>query len=126
MGLGTTIWSPLASGILSGKYNDKTPDATRFSIEGLEWLKEANLVEEKLKVIRRLSDFSKELGISMPKLAIAWCLKNENVSTVILGASKKQQLEETLTSLDALDKLTDEVMEKIEEILGNKPVHPTF
>ena len=126
VGLGTTIWSPLASGILSGKYNDKTPDATRFSIEGLEWLKEANLVEEKLKVIRRLSDFAKELGISMPKLAIAWCLKNENVSTVILGASKKQQLEETLTSLDALDKLTDEVMEKIEEILGNKPVHPTF
>ncbi|MBD99424.1 MAG: aldo/keto reductase [Verrucomicrobia bacterium] len=126
VGLGTTIWSPLASGILSGKYNDTAPDATRFSIEGLEWLKEANLVEEKLKVIRQLSDFAKELGISMPKLAIAWCLKNENVSTVILGASKKTQLEETLTSLEVVNKLTDEVMEKIEEVLGNQPQHPTF
>jgi len=126
VGLGTTIWSPLASGILSGKYNDTTPDATRFSIEGLEWLKEANLVEEKLNTIRALSGLTKELGISMPKLAIAWCLKNENVSTVILGASKKNQLEETLTSFQEVDKLTDEVMEKIEEILGNQPQRPTF
>jgi len=126
VGLGTTIWSPLASGILSGKYNDTTPDATRFSIEGLEWLKEANLVEEKLNTIRALSGLTKELGISMPKLAIAWCLKNENVSTVILGASKKNQLEETLTSFQEVDKLTDEVMEKIEEILGNQPQRPNF
>jgi len=127
VGLGTTIWSPLASGILTGKYNkDLKPDATRFSIEGLEWLKEANLVEEKIEKVRQLTNLAAELGMSMPKLAIAWCLKNENVSTVILGASKITQLEETLSSLEELEKMNAEVMEKIEEILDNKPVLPTF
>lgn len=126
VGLGTTIWSPLASGILSGKYNDGMPESTRLSMEGLDWLKDANLVEEKIEKVRQLTAFAKELGISMPKLAIAWCLKNENVSTVILGASKTVQLKETLTTLEDLALLTDEVMEKIESILGNKPAHPVF
>lgn len=126
VGLGTTIWSPLASGILSGKYNDGMPESTRLSMEGLDWLKDANLVEEKIEKVRQLTAFAKELGISMPKLAIAWCLKNENVSTVILGASKTAQLKETLTTLEDLALLTDEVMEKIDSILGNKPVHPVF
>jgi voltage-dependent potassium channel beta subunit len=126
VGLGTTIWSPLASGILTGKYNDGMPESTRLSMDGLEWLKDANLVEEKLEKVRKLTAFAKELGISMPKLAIAWTLKNENVSTAILGASKKSQLEETLTVTDELDKLSPEVMDKIEEILANKPEHPVF
>lgn len=126
VGLGTTIWSPLASGILSGKYNDGMPKETRLSMDGLEWLKDANLVEEKLEKVRKLTALANELGMTMPKLAIAWCLRNENVSTVILGASKTSQLKETITTLEDLDKLNDEIMEKIEEILQNKPVLPTF
>ena len=126
VGLGTTIWSPLASGILSGKYNDGMPESTRLSMEGLEWLKDANLVEEKLEKVRKISTLAKELGTSMPKLAIAWCLKNENVSTVILGASKTHQLEETLSAIDETEKLTEEVLEQIEVILDNKPMHPAF
>jgi len=82
VGLGTTIWSPLASGILSGKYNDGFPDGTRLGMEGLEWLKDKNLTEQRLQIIRALADLAKELGMSL-----AWCLKNPNVSTVILGAS---------------------------------------
>lgn len=126
VGLGTTIWSPLASGLLSGKYNKEMPKDTRFSIDGLEWLKEANLLEEKIEKVKQLSKLAKELGLSMPKLAIGWCLKNPNVSTIILGASKSEQLKETLTTLHNLDKFDDEVMDKIELILDNKPQHPVF
>ncbi len=125
-GLGTTIWSPLASGILSGKYNDKMPKSTRLSMEGLDWLKEANLLEENIKKVRKLSELAKEIGTTMPKLGIAWCLKNENVSTVILGASKAKQLEETLTSIEIVELLSQEVMEKIELILDNAPERPAF
>jgi voltage-dependent potassium channel beta subunit len=126
VGLGTTIWSPLASGILTGKYNDGMPEETRLSMDGLEWLKDANLVEEKLAKVKELTKLAKEIGTTMPKLAIAWTLKNENVSTAILGASKIDQLKETLTTIDDLDKLTDEVMEKIEDILQNKPEASVF
>ena len=126
VGLGTTIWSPLASGILTGKYNDGMAEETRLSMDGLEWLKDKNLVEEKLEKVRELTAFAKEIGTTMPKLAIAWCLKNENVSTAILGASKKEQLEETLSVTEDLDKLTEEVMEKIETILDNQPERPDF
>lgn len=126
VGLGTTIWSPLASGILTGKYNDGMPEKTRLSMEGLEWLKDVNLVEEKLAKVKKLTKLAKEIGTTMPKLAIAWTLKNENVSTAILGASKKDQLKETLTTINDLDKLTDEVMEKIEDILQNKPEASVF
>ncbi len=126
VGLGTTIWSPLASGILSGKYNEGMPEETRLSMDGLEWLKDANLVEQKLEKVRKLTQLAKEIGISMPKLAIAWCLKNDNVSTVILGASKTHQLMETLTTTDDLYKLDEEVMEKIENLLDNTPIGPVF
>ena len=126
VGLGTTIWSPLASGILTGKYNDGFPDDTRLGIEGMEWLKDRTLREENLQKVRKMTAFAKEIGISMANLAIAWCLKNPNVSTVILGASKLSQLEENLKSLDALPKLTDEVLTKMEEILDNTPAKPMF
>src|SRR5690554_1508058 len=126
VGLGTTIWSPLASGILTGKYNEGIPEKTRLSMEGLEWLKDISLVEEKLTKVKKLTKLAKEIGTTMPKLAIAWTLKNENVSTAILGASKKDQLKETLTTIDDLDKLTGEVMEKIEDILQNKPEASVF
>jgi voltage-dependent potassium channel beta subunit len=126
VGLGTTIWSPLASGILTGKYNDGFPDDTRLGIEGMEWLKDSTLREENLQKVRKMTAFAKEVGISMANLAISWCLKNPNVSTVILGASKLSQLEENLKSLDALPKLTDEVLNKMEEILDNTPAKPMF
>ena len=126
VGLGTTIWSPLASGILTGKYNDGMPDDTRLNLEELNWLKDRNVVEEKIGKVRQLTQLAKDLDTSMPLLALAWCLKNENVSTVILGASKVSQLEENLKAASVTDKLTKEVMENIESILDNKPKLPSF
>lgn len=126
VGLGTTIWSPLFSGVLTEKYLDKFPADTRFSIEGMEWLKERNLTPQHIEKVRALSQLAGELGTSLAKLAIAWCAHNPNVSTVILGASKTEQLRETLGSLDVLPLLTDAVIERIEAILGNKPVAPAF
>ena len=104
--LGTTIWSPLGSGILTGKYNEGMAEKTRLSMDGMEWLKDKSLVEENLEKVRKLTGLAKEIGTTMPKLAIAWCLKNENVSTAILGASKVSQLEETLTAIDDVQLLT--------------------
>jgi voltage-dependent potassium channel beta subunit len=126
VGLGTTIWSPLASGALTGKYNDGFPTDTRLGIEGLEWLKDRSLADANLAKVRKLSVFAKELGIPLPVLAIAWCLKNENVSTVILGASKSSQLTENFKALEAKKQLTPEVMQKIEEIMNNRPKLPEY
>jgi voltage-dependent potassium channel beta subunit len=126
VGLGTTIWSPLASGILTGKYTNGIPEGTRFADEKNDWLKEARFTEEGINKAKALVQLANELDITMPQLAVAWCLKNEDVSTVILGASKLPQLEDTMGSIEQVDKLTTEVMDKIEEILENKPVHPPF
>ncbi len=127
VGLGTTIWSPLASGVLTNKYLDGMPkEATRLSMEGLEWLKERSLNEDRLEKVRGLKKIADDLGTSIAKLAIAWCAKNPNVSTVILGASKLHQLQETLTALDLLEQLTPDVLAAIEEVLQNKPIHPPF
>ncbi len=126
VGLGTTIWSPLASGVLTDKYIKEFPEGTRLGIKGLEWLKERQLTEERLDKIRNLNKLALELGTSLPKLSIAWCLKNSNVSTVILGASKINQLEENLTAIEVLPLITAEVMQKIEDILKNKPEHPMW
>jgi aryl-alcohol dehydrogenase-like predicted oxidoreductase len=122
-GLGTTIWSPLASGLLTGKYNNASPTDTRLNIEGMDWLKERTLGDNsRIEKAKKLDVLAKELGTTLPKLAIAWCVKNPNVSTTILGASKTVQLKETLSSLDVLPLLTTEIMVKIDEILDNKPV----
>ena len=126
VGLGTTIWSPLASGILTDKYLNKFPKGTRLGVEGLEWLKEKNLTEDKLAKISLLNELSNDLGMSLPVMSIGWCLKNENVSTVILGASKMSQLKENMKSIDALNKLNEKAIKQIEEILQNQPEHPTF
>lgn len=126
VGLGTTIWSPLASGVLSGKYNDGKEGKTRLKREELSRLSEKLLVKDTLEKVKKLSNLAAELGISMPQLGVSWCLKNDNVSTVILGASKTAQLEENLKSADCKNLLTSEVMEKIDKILGNKPKHPAF
>jgi voltage-dependent potassium channel beta subunit len=124
--LGTTIWSPLASGLLTGKYLDANPEDTRLGIQGLEWLRETTLREEWLTKARKIKTVADKLGTSMPKLAIAWCLKNPHVSTVILGASKVEQLRENLQSLAVLNQLSPEIMEELEEILGNKPELPQW
>lgn len=118
-GLGTTIWSPLASGLLTGKYNDGLPtDGSRLSRENLAWLKDKNLTEDRISKTRKLTSFAKnKLGISMTHLALAWCLKNPNVSSVILGASKVSQLEDNLKSLEVVPLLTQEVMDDIDAIL---------
>lgn len=126
-GLGTTIWSPLASGLLTGKYNNAMPTDTRLHIEGMDWLKERTLGEQsRLEKTKKLDELAKELGTTLPKLGIAWCVKNPNVSTAILGASKPAQLKENLTAIEVLPLLTPEVTLKIEEILQNKPAQPLF
>jgi voltage-dependent potassium channel beta subunit len=124
VGLGTTIWSPLASGVLTNKYVDKFPKGTRLGMDGLEWLKDRSLTPERLNRVRELNELAQDLNTSMAKLAIAWCAKNPNVSTVILGASKIKHLKETLTSLEVIPLI--EVDAKIEKILANKPEAPMF
>jgi len=126
VGLGTTIWSPLASGYLTGKYLYQPPSESRLNRAELGWLSEKLLQENNRKIVGNLVKFAKEIGVSMPQLGVGWCLKNSNVSTVILGATKVEQLEETLKSTEILHKLTPEVMEHIETILQNKPQHPLY
>jgi len=125
-GMGTTIWSPLASGLLTGKYNNGMPKGTRLGMEGMEWLKDSTLTQDKIDTVKKLAKLCDELGVNMPLLALAWCLKNPNVSTVITGASKQKHLKENLKALEVVSLLTEEVMEKIEGILGNKPTHPAW
>ncbi len=126
VGLGTTIWSPLGSGVLTDKYINQFPKGTRLGMEGLEWLKERSLTPERLEKVFGLNEIAKILGTSLAKLAIAWCAKNPHVSTVILGASKLVHLEETLTALDVIPLITSEIEDKIEAILNNKPEKPMF
>ncbi len=124
IGLGTTVWSPLGSGLLTGKYNNGIPEGSRLSLKDYEFLRkryeEAKKKGEIAKV-QKLSEVAKELGISLPEMAIAWLLKNPNVSTVITGASNPEQVKQNMNATNAVKLLTDEVMEKIEEILDNKP-----
>ncbi len=126
VGLGTTIWSPLASGVLTDKYVEKIPDNTRMNLDDLQWLKEKSLTVERLEKVKSLNRLAQELDTSLAKLAIAWCVKNPNVSTTILGASKLSQLEENLNAMEVLPKLTEEVLQSIEDILDNKPSKPMF
>jgi voltage-dependent potassium channel beta subunit len=126
VGLGTTIWSPLASGLLTGKYNEGIPKNSRFALEGFDWLKERWVMDDKIKKVKKLSDFAAKLGISTAVLSIAWCIKNPNVSTAILGATKKAQLLDNLKALDAVEKLTPDVMQKIETIMQTKPKSPEY
>jgi voltage-dependent potassium channel beta subunit len=118
-GLGTTIWSPLASGLLTGKYHQGIPPDSRLNVPGVAWLKE-RFTQQKLAIVPKLAVIAQELGTTLPRLGIAWCLKNENVSTVILGASKVGQLEENLGALDVVEKLTPAVIKKLDAI--SRPV----
>lgn len=125
-GLGTTIWSPLASGLLTGKYLNGIPEGSRLKREELGWLAERLMTPENANKVKNLNQLALELGTTLPKLGVAWCLKNPNVSTVILGATKEEQLIETLQAEDCVQLLTPEIMEKIESILQNKPIHPQY
>ena len=120
-GMGTTIWSPLASGVLTGKYLKGIPKGSRMELESLSWIKDKVWSPENQVKVAGLNDLANDLNVSLTNLSIAWCLKNPNVSSVILGATKVEQLTENLKSLEVLAKLTPEVMEKIELIMGNKP-----
>ncbi|MCH1480000.1 MAG: aldo/keto reductase [Crocinitomicaceae bacterium] len=126
VGLGTTIWSPLASGVLTEKYLSKFPKGTRLGADGLEWLKEKNLTEDRLEKVRSLHELAKEIGLSLPKMSLIWCLKNRDVSTVILGASKLSQLKENLSSIEDIEMVNESVMERIHTILDNTPESPLF
>jgi voltage-dependent potassium channel beta subunit len=121
VGLGTTIWSPLAAGFLTGKYNNGIPADSRLAVEGFDWLKNRWIQDAKLEKVKKLAILADELGISLAALSIAWTIKNPNTTTAILGATKKEQLTENLKALDALSLLSDEVLVKIEGILQNKP-----
>jgi len=122
--LGTTIWSPLASGLLTGKYLDGTPDGSRTSLENYKFIRDqfesADYIERHEKV-QELYQLAEELGLPLVNLALCWCLKNQNVSTVILGASKIEQLKQNLQSLNHMNILDDSVMDRIDGILKNKP-----
>ena len=121
VGLGTTIWSPLCGGTLTEKYVNNIPSDTRMDMKGMKWLKDINAAPERLAKIIQLNAVALEMDTTLAKLAIAWCIKNPNVSTVILGASKVYQLEETLTALDVVPLITKGFNDKIEGILDNKP-----
>lgn len=125
IGLGTTIWSPLASGLLSGKYRGgAVPAGSRATVQGLEWLRDRLVGAPALArqgQVDALAALARELGVTLPQLAIAWCLRHPTVSTVITGASRPEQVEENMRSIDLLPRLTPTVLEQIEQILGNRP-----
>lgn len=121
VGMGTTIWSPLAAGFLTGKYLQGMPEGSRLGLEGFEWLRDRWLQEEKITKLKKLNELAGELGVSIGNLAIAWTLANPNTTTAILGATRKEQLVDNLKALDVLPLLTPQVLARIDEIMGNKP-----
>jgi len=126
VGMGTTIWSPLASGLLTGKYNDGIPEGSRFQLEGFEWLRDRLLMQDRIKKVQQLGVMAKALKVSTASLSIAWCIKNPNVSTAILGATSKAQLVDNLTAIGTAALLTPEIMEQIEGIVETKPKLPEW
>jgi voltage-dependent potassium channel beta subunit len=119
IGLGTTTWSPLASGLLSGKYNDGVPPGSRATIKGYEWLAERILDPAKIAKVRKLTPIAKELGCTIAQLALAWCVRNPNVSTVITGATRAEQVVENMKALDVVPKLSPEVLARIDAATGD-------
>jgi voltage-dependent potassium channel beta subunit len=123
IGLGTTIWSPLASGLLTGKYNEGDPGETRISLTDYEWLREQFETAEarqRLAKVKQLATVAADLGTTLPRLGLGWCLKNPNVSSVITGASKPEQVKENMKAGELVDQLTGDVMSRIEEILRGR------
>ena len=121
IGLGTTIWSPLASGLLSGKYKSGFPPGSRVTLPGYEWLKEHMMIPENVEKVKRLGPIADDLDCTQAQLALAWCLKNPNVSTVITGASRPEQVKENMEAIEIAQKLDTDAMNRIEGVLQNKP-----
>ncbi|MFC2065049.1 aldo/keto reductase [Chloroflexota bacterium] len=119
-GIGITTWSPLYGGILSGKYNKGVPAGSRAAMEKMDWFKD-RITKDRLVIVQDLEEIAGDLGISVAQLAIAWLLRRKEVSSVITGASKLKQLKQNIESADAVQNLTDDVLERIEQVLGNHP-----
>jgi aryl-alcohol dehydrogenase-like predicted oxidoreductase len=123
IGLGTTIWSPLASGVLTGKYREGIPSGSRLNLAGMDWLRhrfEGNDAKRLQEVLRSLASLADEAGLPPARFALAWCLKNANVSTVILGASRVEQLQENLLALGDVARITPAILNKLEDLLGDE------
>jgi voltage-dependent potassium channel beta subunit len=118
IGLGTTTWSPLASGLLTGKYNDGIPPDSRGTVKGYEWLQERLTDQGKLAKVRRLAPIADELGCTLAQMSLAWCLVNPHVSTVITGASRPSQVTHNMLALDVVPKLTPEVLARIDDAVA--------
>lgn len=121
IGLGTTIWSPLASGLLTGKYNRGVPQGTRASLPGYDWLKEHVITAENIAKVKRFEPIASSLNCTLAQLSLAWCLKCPYVSTVITGASRPEQVVENMKAEEVVANLDQSIMDKLDEILGNKP-----
>jgi len=121
IGLGTTIWSPLASGLLSGKYAKGTPAGSRATLPGYDWLRKNTITSENIEKVKKLEPIAKELDCSLAQLSLAWCLKNEHVSTVITGASRPDQVTENMKAIEVAPRLDSDTLGKIDAILGNEP-----
>ena len=122
IGMGTTIWSPLASGLLTGKYNNGVPADSRLALDNYGWLKERTMQEDKLYKVRKLEKVANELSTSLATLSVAWCIHNPHVTTAILGATKEKQLAENLEALEIYPQLIPEIMSEIDGIMGTKPL----
>jgi aryl-alcohol dehydrogenase-like predicted oxidoreductase len=116
IGLGTTIWSPLSSGLLTGKYLNGIPEGSRATLPGYEWLKDMLTDEGRNKKVAELKVIADKLGVTLAQFSLAWCAKNPNVSTVITGASNADQVRENMTALDVMPLLTKEIMDQVDLI----------
>jgi voltage-dependent potassium channel beta subunit len=118
IGLGTTTWSPLASGLLTGKYNNGIPAGSRGTVKGYEWLAERLSNPAEIAVVKRLVPIAADIGCTLTQMSLAWCLRNPHVSTVITGASRPAQVVENMRALDVVAKLTPDVMQRIDAALA--------
>ena len=118
--IGLTTWSPLDNGILTGKYNDGIPDGSRAALEGMEWIRD-RITPERIAIVRNLSRMAEDMHITIAQLALVWLLRRKEISSVITGATTQKQLEENIESAEALEKLNNDVLEKVEKILDNQP-----
>lgn len=119
-GIGLTTWSPLFSGLLSGKYNDGIPEGSRASLPDMAWIRDT-MTPERIAITRRLTELAQSLGLTTAQLAITWILRRKEVSSVITGATRLEQLDENIAASEYVDRLNDEVLEQIEQIVGNLP-----
>jgi voltage-dependent potassium channel beta subunit len=126
IGMGTTIWSPLASGLLTGKYNDGIPEGSRLALEGFEWLKDRTISDDRIARIKALQEVATELDTTLATLAIAWCISNPNVTTAILGATRETQLTENLKALEIYPQIDVALKERMDTIMGTKPTMPQY